>query len=261
MSSINAESHKDPAQLEREVDQSRAHMSETLHALEERLSPTHLLEQALTYARQNSGEFSQNLVDTIKRNPVPSLLTAVGLSWMMFGQQSRHSHASAGYNSGYTGAYGGMSSGTASTGNGISDDTPITDRSNSSKNDLSSSAAGAKAKMEHGAEHLKHQAQHAADSLRHQGERARASFTQLLEQQPLALGALGVALGALLGGALPSTQQEDKLMGKTRDKVVEKSTTRVKETYDKTRSFGHELADDARRSSQSKDERSPYGPQ
>lgn len=257
MNSINTESHKDPAQLEREVDQSRAHMSETLNALEERLSPTHLLEQALTYARQNSGEFSQNLVETVKRNPVPTLLTAVGLSWMMFGQQQSSTKTSGAYDTGYTGSYGS----TTSTGSDVSGQASIADRGRNIKNDLSNSTAGAKAKISQGTDHLKHQAQHAADSLRHQSERAKASFTQMLEQQPLALGALGIALGALIGGALPPTRQEDKLMGNTRDNVLEKSKAKTKEAYDKTRAFSHELAEDARKSSQSKNEHSPYGPQ
>src|SRR5690606_29129940 len=83
---INTESQKNPDQLEREVDERRAHMSETLSALEEKLSPGHMIDQVLAYTRTNGGEFSQNLVNTIKRNPVPSVLTAVGLAWLMFDQ-------------------------------------------------------------------------------------------------------------------------------------------------------------------------------
>src|SRR5690606_19769588 len=83
---INTESQKDPSQLEREVDERRAHMGETLSALEEKLSPNHLIEQVLDYSRKNGGEFSRNLVNTVKNNPVPTLLTAVGLAWLMSGQ-------------------------------------------------------------------------------------------------------------------------------------------------------------------------------
>jgi beta-lactamase regulating signal transducer with metallopeptidase domain len=49
-----------------------------------------------------------------------------------------------------------------------------------------------------------------------QAQRAREGFNTLLEEQPLVLGAFGVALGAIIGAALPSTEQEDRLVGDTR---------------------------------------------
>lgn len=249
--SINAESHKDPAQLEREVDQSRAHMSETLNALEEKLSPAHLMDQVLTYARQNSGEFSQNLVDTIKRNPVPTLLTAVGVGWLIYGQQHPRP-TSTNYGTRHEGSY------SATTG---STHTSLSERGQHLQDNLSKSAAGVKSRLDQSADNLKHQAQHAKESLRHQSDRAKASVTDVLEHQPLALGALGVALGALIGGALPPTRQEDRLMGKARDSVVDKTKTAARDIYDKSRDFGHEIKEETQRSFHQQNPQSPYGPQ
>lgn len=252
MTSINTESHKDPAQLEREVDQSRAHMSETLSALEEKLSPAHLVDQVLTYARQNSGEFSQNLVDTVKRNPVPTLLTAVGLGWLIYGQQ--HPRAA-------TPSYGSRYEGTHTTTTAGSAHTSLSERGKHLQDDVGKSAAGIKTRMDQSADNLKHQAQHAKESLRHQSERAKAGFTEMLEHQPLALGALGIALGALIGGALPPSRQEDKLMGKARDSVAEKTKTTAQDMYNKTRDLGREVTEDAKRSFHQQPQQSPYGPQ
>src|SRR5690606_25868749 len=103
---------------------------------------------------------------------------------------------------------------------GGSSHTSLTEACKLMQDHLRKSATDMKTQLNQGADHLKHQAQHAADSLRHQGERAKVGFTHMLEQQPLALGALGIALGALIGGALPPTRQEDKLLGKTRDHLV-----------------------------------------
>jgi hypothetical protein len=44
---------------------------------------------------------------------------------------------------------------------------------------------------------------------------ARAHLTDLFENQPLALGVFGMALGAALAGALPATDFENELLGET----------------------------------------------
>lgn len=51
------------------------------------------------------------------------------------------------------------------------------------------------------------------------GRRARRGFFDTLEEQPLVLGAIGVAVGAALGAALPATEYEDEWMGETRDQL------------------------------------------
>lgn len=50
---------------------------------------------------------------------------------------------------------------------------------------------------------------------------ARMGFDNMLEDNPIALGALGVAAGAMLGAILPATESEDRWMGEMRDRVAE----------------------------------------
>ena len=81
-SNLRNDARKDPATLEREIDQTRANMDRTLGALERKFSPGQLLDQAMEFARENGGEFANNLGRSVKENPVPALLTAVGIAWM-----------------------------------------------------------------------------------------------------------------------------------------------------------------------------------
>jgi hypothetical protein len=76
---------KSPERLEQEADQARARLERTVGALSDRLSPGELLDQGMRMLRDNSGEFGRNLATQVKQNPMPLVLTAIGLSWLMFG--------------------------------------------------------------------------------------------------------------------------------------------------------------------------------
>jgi len=56
------------AEIEREVKQSRAEVEQTLDAIQARLSPGELLDQAVDYFREGRGaEVARNLGDSIPR--------------------------------------------------------------------------------------------------------------------------------------------------------------------------------------------------
>lgn len=58
---------------------------------------------------------------------------------------------------------------------------------------------------------------------RSQYHRAKGRVGTMKEEQPLLLGAIGMAVGAGLGAALAVTQRERALMGDMRDKVIDKA--------------------------------------
>lgn len=74
---------KSQQQLEREVEQARARLGRTANELSDRLSPGELFEQALGMIREHGGEFGRNLGSQVKNNPMPMVLSSLGISWMM----------------------------------------------------------------------------------------------------------------------------------------------------------------------------------
>jgi ElaB/YqjD/DUF883 family membrane-anchored ribosome-binding protein len=60
----------------------------------------------------------------------------------------------------------------------------------------------------------------AADAVKSGAHRASDGFSHLLETNPLAVGAIGIAVGALLGSLLPTTRKEHELLGETSDRVI-----------------------------------------
>jgi ElaB/YqjD/DUF883 family membrane-anchored ribosome-binding protein len=225
-SDIRNDTEKDPATLEREIDQTRAQMDQTISALGRKFSPGQLLDEALGMVREHGGEFAANLNNTVKRNPVPVILSTVGIAWMMI--SNNRSNRSVAYSNDYEHAYDydrtdddhtvdepGMLAG---AGQRIKDTTEAT------RHKLASSK-----------EALTSRVSKTAGSAQAQARRAREGFDNLLEDQPLILGALGVALGAVIGAMLPATEQEDRLFGPLRDKTMSEVKQRGQESYNQVR--------------------------
>lgn len=73
----------DPEAIERDIERTRADMQDTLDALQRKLSPGQILDQALDYMQQGPGDFVNILGTTIKHNPIPAALLGVSLGWLM----------------------------------------------------------------------------------------------------------------------------------------------------------------------------------
>src|SRR3981081_860843 len=72
-------------QLERETEEERVRMSETLDALRARMTPVHVLDRLVDYATDSSGGmFFRNLRKQLVDNPVPVALVGTGLAWLAF---------------------------------------------------------------------------------------------------------------------------------------------------------------------------------
>ncbi|WP_162917267.1 DUF3618 domain-containing protein [Dongia deserti] len=71
------------ARLEREAEETRAQLEQTLGELRARMSPGQLLDQATNYFRNNSGRaYLGNLRDEVVHNPVPVALIGAGIAWL-----------------------------------------------------------------------------------------------------------------------------------------------------------------------------------
>jgi len=61
--------------------------------------------------------------------------------------------------------------------------------------------------------------------------------------QPLILAGLGVALGAAVGAAFPSTETEHQLMGEASDELKERTTALAQQQYEKSKSTAEAVLD------------------
>lgn len=226
---IEAESHKDPALLEQEIDQQRADINHIVDALENKLSPGQLFDRMVHFGKGNGREFAQNIGNAVKANPVPALLTSIGLLWLY---ASRDEPAPVRSNF---------------AGSGADDGSGVMDRAREMGSEVSDTVSGtwnqARSRVADTTSRVADTAQGARDSLMHQKDRAVQGYNNLLRDNPLALGAIGIAVGALLGAALPTTEPENRLMGEASDDLADKAKEAVRTGADKARDVVHDMGE------------------
>jgi len=233
---------KDPATLEREINQTRAEMNQTLDSLERKLTAGQLLDQCLKFFGIKGTEIGSSLGRSLKDNPMPVLLTATGIGWMMFGPSQTRSVVR--YNrSTYDEADEGAEEGVMSR---MSD--KIQSGATATHQQFAKTTETAKETVNRTTDKIKETAGIATNTLREtvnktadyaqaQANEARERFNTLLEEQPLILGAFGLAVGAMIGAAFPSTEQEDRLVGEIRDKALNKGKELGAQIYEKGSEF------------------------
>ena len=262
-SNIESERDQDPASIERESDQIRADMGRKLDQIEQKLSPKELVDRSWELIEQRGGKIVTMLGDAVKENPVPLLLAATGLVWFFASASRRRSGASAQISSGNGGYAGGVDDSDsgetyARSENAEEEGLPqgLREKATVVGEKLQRNAADLSEKLHSGAasasERIKTSTravgQRMSSTMRvaeAKTQQVRDNFSTMLEEQPLVLGAIGVAVGAMIGAALPETDYEHRLMGKAKAKSVEKAKKIGAEQYSKVRAKTRQAAEAA----------------
>ncbi|KRB83879.1 DUF3618 domain-containing protein [Noviherbaspirillum sp. Root189] len=252
--------NRSPEEIESDIERTRADFSSTVDAIQRKLSPSEMMDQAVDYALSTTpGAFGANLVNSVRDNPIPVALIGVGIAWLMaagrqqpsysqprsrramrrsaYSPDAREIYRGASYENydatGYSGdTEGGMLQRAASkasdTASGlkekVSDVGQKLGSSASSMTDrVSHVGQTARTRLHETAEEAQARMSDMSRRSQQQYYRARDQFGQLLDEQPLVIAALGVALGAALGAAVPATRRENELMGSVRDDLLDKA--------------------------------------
>jgi len=216
----------DPAELERAGENIRADMDETLEALEQKFSPGQAMDRSLQFLREHGGEISREVTSAVRENPVPLLLTAVGLTWFTMSMiRSRSSSYSSDYES--------YNEDSTSFGSGEDGSNYESDYGYAEGNDTAEGLRGRAAQVKNKA---RRKLGGALSSARGQTRRVNQQLHGLIREQPLALGALAMAAGAILGAALPATEYERQTARPIRDRAIARAEEIGQRGYDSVRS-------------------------
>jgi hypothetical protein len=208
-------------------------MTETIDAIQERLSPRNLASQARTsvkeatvgrvkQAARSVSESASNIAgstrdsavdvaESVRHNPWPALLIGAGAAWWLIDRSRQSAYErrttviDSEHHDGTTGYYDarGVDPSTA-YGYGDAYDTRSTNRRT-----LSNGAS---------------------------------AIQRLLQRNPLAVGAVAATLGIAVGLAVPETRRENRLMGETRDTLAERAKDAAQGAVDKAKQVAGEAA-------------------
>ena len=269
---------EDATIIRAEIVETRERMSDTLDEIGERLNP-HVVKEQVTervkdgirdatigrvehMARNAADKVSEtrsSIADTIRDNPIPAAMVAIGLGWMAlngrkdgsrddFRRSYRYGSGDGPYAGGASdsfaygagGAYG--SSGYGEYGSrgeygARGEDESLLDKARDRAGDLGSSAKNAAGSVVEGAQSaagaVAHGAQDLAGAVVDRTRRGAGRVENTFYDNPLAIGAASLALGIAAGLAAPPTDREVQLMGNARDRLVDRVKDTVKETADK----------------------------
>lgn len=269
------EEYKRPEEIERDLEQTRAEVSSTLDAIQEKLTPGQLMDQAIDYWRRSApADFGSNLSRNVRDNPLPVALVGIGLGWLMMStrkQETRYApyredyvsdEEDYDYGSAYdydsaSHGYGAMESNYGESGESALERAKSS--ASSAAEQVKDKAAELKARAGEGMQHMRDKASALSgrgsgryEGMRHRAAgmrsslseragsararmsdlrersregyyRARGTISQTIDEQPLVLGAIGVAIGAALGATLPATRREDEWLGEQRDELLHRT--------------------------------------
>jgi ElaB/YqjD/DUF883 family membrane-anchored ribosome-binding protein len=229
------------AEIERtraEIERTRADMSETVDAIQDRLSPESLKEQAKDRVKEatvgKAQEAGSGIVGTIKANPLPAALTGIGLGWLLVNARrqssAQGSYRAEAYPYDYPSPYDERGSSGPSPGQAVE---RARDRAGETATQVQDKAGQVAGQAQDRVSRLGNQA-------RYQAQRASGGFQRMLQENPLAVGALGVGVGAAVGLAIPETTKEHEVMGEARDTFVEKAQEKAQDAQERVQQVAQE---------------------
>lgn len=87
---------------------------------------------------------------------------------------------------------------------------------------------------------VQERAQQVTHEAQRQVRRARGRFETMFDENPLGMGAIALAVGAAIGMMLPSTRREDRIMGEARDTLMQRAGEVAEETMGKVEQAAQE---------------------
>ncbi len=224
----NQEREPSAEELQKGIEQTRRQLSDTLEAIQARFQPQQLLEQVrdsvrdgvreaangatdqlVGAARERALEARAALLEALRSSPFAATLASMGLGWLLQ-QGTPHVRAQA------------------------------EDTARQAGESLQQVAAQAQERVQAKASEL-------GEAAREQLQQVEAWLQRATGGAPLALGALALAAGALLGFALPATPQERELLGEVRESLMQQARELAQDAGERAQRVGHEARDAAGR--------------
>ena len=209
-----------PDQIERKIEETRSKIDQNLDALQNKVSPGELIDEAMGYVKGSGGELAEGITRTIRENPVPSALIGAGIGLFLLSRASNGSRkAIENRTSPEQAGADGTDQGDSLAARAENTRDQAVDAASSTVDTLeektSEIADSAKTKTTA----VKERAAEYVDSGRERVREAASASSRFAGEHPFVLAALGLAAGAGVAALMRSSDKENKLLGAKSDRV------------------------------------------
>jgi hypothetical protein len=215
-------------EIRTEIEETRLEMGGTLTELGDRLEPGHLVNQAKENVREatigrvedTAKGMSDMVMETIKRNPIPAALAGAGLAMLWTNRSSSNGHNGRADDRRYqTYAQPGMGDRVGEATSKVGDNVSRT--VGDMRQNVSRTVGDVGENVGQGI------------------GQAGGQLDRFMQASPLAMGAIALGAGALMGAILPETRQEREMLSDAGRQVgnavrdaVDQATTKAEEAMD-----------------------------
>lgn len=220
-------------QLEMEAEQRRHRVSGLMDELKARIAPNQVVEEVMEYAatglRGAASEMARNLAVKAQKNPLPFLLIGAGIAWIVASERRHHANGGAQPQSGMPRGADSMPRPQRNGDNGSLIDrgfhqvaskvSEVTDSVSGRLQGVSEKAKEGWGRAEEFAVGSYVGAKQVIEDTATSGDQMLSNARSFMHQEPLVVGGVGLAIGAALGAAIPTTPSENRLMGATADEA------------------------------------------
>lgn len=278
---------EEPEEIRAQIEQTRAEMAETIDAIQAKLNPDYITaqvketvrtstarraEQMANTAERKARNIRSTISETIRENPIPAAMAGIGIGWLLMKSSSGPSSSQYRPESRMSYRYypesregsmtdemqyraRQMANQVQDTAGRARDEMGQTiDEAQHRASELASEAQDRAGEL---ADQAREQVSHFTDQAQYQAEQATDRFQQMLDENPLAVGAMALAAGAAIGLMVPETRRERELMGEARDTLMEKAQETAEETVRKVQNVAEQAGQAAQQAA--KDEANKQG--
>ncbi|MFC3226276.1 DUF3618 domain-containing protein [Marinibaculum pumilum] len=247
-----------PDAIQRDIQRTREGLGRKLDTLQERLGPGEMAGEAIDYVKTTGAQLGSGVARTVRENPVPVALIGLGVGWLLFSSRgSRRSESAYGHDRERPN-YGGMTypdlppaPGEAGSGSASGKVGAVAERVrhgvSEAGHEARHRAAVARGEVEAGYRQARDKAGHLAHEAKVRGIRAKDATGEFVDRNPLAVGALGLVAGAVIGAMLPATRKERQYVGPYREAAEhyadETAATAVRQGTERVTDASHALTD------------------
>jgi ElaB/YqjD/DUF883 family membrane-anchored ribosome-binding protein len=258
-SEATSRGEKSPEDIEREIEQTRARMSNNIDELGDRLSPDnlkheaksaikHVAQDAVSNVGESARRTGSRLVDVIRENPLPVIAVGAGVTWLLTKGSNSDVSGNRMARYSYTGAErrqsGAWQSGSKSR---------VGEAMSGSKEGVSETTSGIKGRADELASDvagLKRRAQERVGDLGgqvgRQTQRVKTNLEHVANENPLMMAIGATVAGLVLGLLLPGTERENEMMGSARDQLMDRAEKTAERVKDAATEAGREVTEAVR---------------